>query len=117
VATDIELASLGGRFEGCPLALDLGSLQARPCLGLEGVAVNAKSNAPNAGSDTAGWWAFVAHGRLTWTPTPPWALEAQLGLVAPLGRHELIAESPARAVARTHALGVSGGLGVSLRLP
>jgi hypothetical protein len=117
VATDIELASLGARFEGCPLALDLGSLQARPCLGLEGVAVNAESSAPNAGSDTAWWWAFVAHGRLTWTPTPPWAFEAQLGLIAPLGQHELIAESPARAVARTQALGASAGLGVSLRLP
>jgi len=117
VATDVELALLGGRFEGCPWALHTGGLEARPCLGLEGAAVNARSTAPNAGSDTGWWWAFLAHGRLIWTPAAPWALEAQLGVVAPLGRHELIAESPPKTVAGTNALGFSAGLGVSLRLP
>jgi hypothetical protein len=118
IAPDIDVWLLGGRLDACPWSLDAPRLELRPCIGLELGALAAQRAAADNPGDTALWASLLGHVRVAWAVTDVVALEAQTGLGVALGQHDFIADTPSReAVARTEAIGLSAGVGVSLRLP
>jgi hypothetical protein len=87
-------------------------------MGLELGALSAERSAPDSPRDTALWASLLGHVRVAWAVTDAVALEAQTGLGVALGRHDFIASTPSReAVARTEAIGLSAGVGMSMHLP
>jgi hypothetical protein len=117
VTKDVSAWLAGGRAEACPWVIGFAPIELSPCVGVELGALLARRDAPSDPRDRATWAALAAHGRLAWLITSRLALEAQAGIVAPFGRHDFLAETPPRAVARSRALGFSAGLGVSVHLP
>jgi hypothetical protein len=112
----LQMAILTGRFEVCPVALGSRVLRALPCLGIEGGGVRA-GYAQGPELDTGAWSAFVAHARMVWALGPSFALEGQVGGVAPLIRYALRTRETGNEVYRSAALGLSAAAGVVFRLP
>jgi hypothetical protein len=118
IAPDIDVWLLGGRLEACPWSFDTRRLELRPCIGLELGALSAERAAADSPRDTALWASLLGHVRVAWALTDAVAIEAQTGLGVALGRHDFIASTPPReAVARTDAIGLSAGVGMSMHLP
>jgi len=107
-----QLWLAAARVEGCPLGLELGRLDLRPCAAFDLGAIGASA----AGVSDVAWWlsaaaharAAVSFGRL--------ALEAQLGAVLPLTRYEVSAPAPAPVLEHTKIIGLSCGLGARFTL-
>lgn len=117
VTEDVSAWLLGGRVEVCPWVVRFGAIELSPCAGAELAALEAEREAPDQPEDTSLWAALAGHGRAAWLVTGHLALEAQAGVSLALGRHDFIAETPPRVVARTDALGFTAGLGASVRFP
>lgn len=108
---DVKVWLGAGRLEGCPVGLELGRLDLRPCGALDIGAIGASA----AGTSDAAWWlAAAAHVRaaLVWRTL---ALEAELGGVVPLTRYEVESAGRDRLEA-TKIIGLSCALGARLRL-
>lgn len=111
----LHMSILAGRFEVCPIELGSGAVRARPCLGIDGGVVRA--GLAEAADDSAPWAAVVGHARVVWELGPSFAIEGQLGGVAPLIRYALRTRDLANEVYRSAPLGLSGSAGVAFRLP
>jgi hypothetical protein len=110
----------GGRLEGCPLRLDLGTqLQAVPCAGLDAGALDGEglpgTGIANPKRATELWLAAVVIARLVLEIDRFLLLEAQADARFPLLRHEFYLESPDRDVHAIPAIGLGGSLGVGFR--
>jgi hypothetical protein len=112
----LQMAILAGRFEVCPVELGSRVLRALPCLGVEGGGVRAGYTEASA-RDAGAWVAFVGHARVVWALGPSFALEAQVGGVAPLIRYALRTREAGNEVYRSAPLGLSAAAGVVFRLP
>ena len=111
----LRMSLLAGRLEVCPLEVGSGALRARPCLGVDGGGVRAGS--ADITDDTGAWGALAAHARVAWTLGPSFALEAQLGGVAPLIRYALRTRERGNELYRSAPVGLSGAAGLAFRLP
>jgi hypothetical protein len=106
---------LAARTEVCPLMVGSASLQLWPCAVLDLGATGVSGREVTAKQDAGLWAALAAHGRVRWWVTAPVALEAQLGALLPLTQYEI--HGRYEPLYRTATMGVSGALGVSMRIP
>jgi hypothetical protein len=117
VGGDIRAWLAAFRFEGCPLLVQGGPWQLRPCTGLDAGFVQATGAAAGDASDRGWWLAWAAQVRLGWEPTPIWGLELQGGLLLPLTRYDLTGGKPERTLSSLRSAGIGAGLGGHWGLP
>jgi hypothetical protein len=112
----LQMAILAGRFEVCPVELGSRVLRAQPCLGIETGGVRA-GYAEASERDTGAWAAFIGHARVVWALGPSFALEGQVGGIAPLIRYALRTRVAGDDLYRSEPVGLSAAAGVVFRLP
>ncbi|MEY2930636.1 MAG: hypothetical protein RL033_1385 [Pseudomonadota bacterium] len=112
----LEVTLLGGRLQGCPLALVAGDWSWAPCVALSLGRLWAEG-AQRSGRADAGLWASAgASSRVDWQLGRTFALGFELGAALPLVRYQMGAAEDAP-LYRTRAFGLELALGVALALP
>jgi hypothetical protein len=112
---DLEIRVAAARLEACPVNFRAGAIDLRPCAGIDVGIVAAEGSGPGGTSDAQPWLDVVAHARLGWVPTAAFGLEAQFGPVIPVTRYEIQFLNPSETVHRPEVVGLSGGVGASVR--
>ena len=106
---------VAGRVDLCPVRFGTMRVGLWPCAALDLGAVGVSGTGSTAVRDVGLWAAAGAHGRIRWWFAGPVAVEAQLGVHAPLTRYEV--RGADEVLYRTEIAGFSGAVGPSIRLP
>jgi hypothetical protein len=112
---ETELQVLAGRLDLCPLSMDVGGVEARPCAGTELGQIAAQRQVRGGARDSALWSAVLVEARLLWPANRSWAFELELGLSIPLTRYDFVLDDTEHA-GRTGELALIAGFGGSFRL-
>jgi hypothetical protein len=100
---------IAGRLSGCPAALRIGPITARPCAGIDAGALRGRgSGVAQPLGVTRAWGAVTALGRLQGEIYPGMALEIEGGAAFPLTRDTFVFDDPRREI---HAIPAVGGFG------
>jgi hypothetical protein len=100
----------------CPVALGGEGLSVAPCVGTEFGTTGASGTRQGFFGDSALWAALTGSMRATWRPIYRWGVHLDLGAVAPLTQHEVVPKGENDMLYGTGAVGLLGGLGLSLAL-
>jgi hypothetical protein len=116
-AQSLDVRVLAGRFEGCPIEVRAGPLAMRPCVAFELGDLSTEGEGMTGRSDSALWAASELGARLRWPAEQVFSLEAQLGLIVPFARYELIGGEAAHVVHHTVALAAAARIAARVHFP
>ncbi len=116
-STELGIALMAGRLEGCPWSWAFGRFALEPCFGLEVGVLRAEARGDRGRSDSGVWVAGVGHVRLAWRVAQALSLEAELGALVPFVRYDLGPDADSSSLFRTEPVGLAGALGAAWHLP
>jgi hypothetical protein len=103
------------RLSGCPLALLVGPITARPCVGLDAGSLLGRGTAlPAPLQATRAWVATTVEGRAALLVAGGFVIEAGGGLTMPLIRDTFVFQSPTRIIHEVPPVGGFGTAGVGV---
>lgn len=104
-------------LDACPVTLGGERLSAAPCVGAEFGMTGASGTRQDFFGDSAFWAALSGSVRAVWRPSHPWGLHLDLGVLVPLSPYEVVPkDQDQNPLYETRAVGLLGGLGVSLAI-
>lgn len=108
---------VGGRLEGCPIALGSSAVSVSPCVGLDLGTVNASKSGANATTDQGFWGAVEASARLSVRVAERVSIEAQTAAVMPFERYQFTSEQTSEPLYVASVVGLNAVAGLGVRLP
>ncbi len=112
---DVSFQWTAVRLSGCPLALLVGPITARPCVGLDaGSLLGRGTDLPTPLQATRAWVAATFEGRAALLTAGRFVIEAGGGLTVPLIRDTFVFQSPARIIHQVPQVGGFGTAGVGV---
>ena len=115
--SELSVAVMAARPEGCVWSWSLGVFSLDPCVGLDVGLLRVAGESERGRADKGIWLGAAAHLRAIWRVSPQFAVEGELGALVPVVRYALGRGEDPTDLFQTEPVGLAVGLGAAWLAP